>query len=115
MQGLKEHCEHTANYALERINTDEFKHTIRLACWLHDIGKLTDNFEKYLNSTVSGQDVKRGSVNHTFAGVIFILEKYHNVDNSKSLPQTGDNSSAIVVILALVVIVAGVFMFKKKK
>ena len=75
VQGLKEHCENTANYALERINTDEFKHTIRLACWLHDIGKLTDNFEKYLNSTVSGQNVKRGSVNHTFAGVIFILEK----------------------------------------
>lgn len=83
VQGLKEHCENTANYALERINTDEFKHTIRLACWLHDIGKLTDNFEKYLNSTVSGQNVKRGSVNHTFAGVIFILEKYHNMGNSK--------------------------------
>ena len=39
----------------------------------------------------------------------------NNVDNSNSLPQTGDNSAAIVVILALVVIVAGVFMFKKKK
>ena len=44
VQGLKEHCENTANYALERISTDVFEHTIRLAGWLHYIGKNADYF-----------------------------------------------------------------------
>lgn len=82
-QELITHCENTAQYALERINIDNFIHTIRLAGWLHDLGKYSLAYQEYIRKAALGKEVKRGSVNHTFAGVIYILEKYHNEDNSK--------------------------------
>lgn len=89
-QELKIHCEKTVQYALERINTDNFVHTIRVSGWLHDLGKYSDEFQEYIRKVTDGQGVKRGSVNHTFAGVIYILEKYHNEYNSKYEKRTSE-------------------------
>ena len=47
-QSVKEHCDHTAEYAYERVGIEGFEYTIRLAAWLHDMGKLTDEFQEYL-------------------------------------------------------------------
>lgn len=89
-QELITHCENTAQYALERINIDNFIHTIRLAGWLHDLGKYSLSYQEYIRKAALGQEVRRGSVNHTFAGVIYILEKYHNEDNSKYEKRTSE-------------------------
>lgn len=89
-QELKEHCEKTAQYALERINTSNFEHTIRLAGWLHDLGKYSDDFQAYINNSVTNPDAKKGRVIHTFTGVIYILEKYHNENNSKYEKRTSE-------------------------
>ncbi len=76
-QTLKEHCFNTAIYAAASLEDIGFNNIAYLAGLLHDMGKGTDTFNEYLDKATSGGDVKRGSVNHTFAGVIYILEKYH--------------------------------------
>lgn len=44
---------------------------------LHDCGKFTEEFDAYLEKSVAGESVKRGSVIHTFAAVRYLLEHFH--------------------------------------
>lgn len=76
-QSLKEHCFHTAEYASESIGNVPLHHTVYLAGILHDMGKAKTEFITYLEDAYRGKEVTRGAVNHTFAGVIWLLEKYH--------------------------------------
>lgn len=76
-QTLKEHCLNTAKYAAECMKTVGLYNSGYLAGILHDMGKATGNFNTYLEKAVNGEDVSKGSVNHTFAGVIYLMEKYH--------------------------------------
>lgn len=39
-------------------------------------GKFSENFKNYIEKAADGEKVQRGSVNHTFAGVRFLLEKH---------------------------------------
>ncbi len=89
-QVLKEHCEKAAQYGLERINKNNFEHTIRLAGWLHDLGKYSDDFQAYISNSLTNPDVKKRRVIHTFTGVIYILEKYHNEYNTKYEKRTSE-------------------------
>lgn len=77
-QTLREHCMQTAQYAADSLKGAGFYNTAYLAGLLHDMGKATRKFNDYLERAFSEEDVRRGSVNHTFAGVIYLLEKYHN-------------------------------------
>ena len=47
-----------------------------LAGSLHDMGKFKTEFQDYLMKASHGENVIRGSVIHTFAGVKYILENY---------------------------------------
>ncbi len=76
-QSLKEHCINTARYASESLRLPGFYHTAYLAGLLHDMGKATEKFHVYLEKAYHGEEVLRGSVNHTFAGVVYLLENYH--------------------------------------
>lgn len=76
-QSLRAHCVNTAEYASESLNNIGFYHTAYLAGLLHDMGKATMKYNAYLQDAFEGKAVVRGSVNHTFAGVIYILENYH--------------------------------------
>ncbi|MCI8562179.1 MAG: CRISPR-associated helicase Cas3' [Lachnospiraceae bacterium] len=76
-QSLKEHCINTARYASESLRLPGFYHTAYLAGLLHDMGKATEKFHVYLEKAYRGEEVLRGSVNHTFAGVVYLLENYH--------------------------------------
>ena len=76
-QSLKDHCIHTAEYAARSIGKAELYHTAYLAGILHDAGKAKTEFAEYIEKAYSGEKVERGSVNHTFAGVIWLFEKYH--------------------------------------
>ncbi len=76
-QNLREHCINTARYAAACLEPSGFYHMAYLAGLLHDMGKATQKFNDYLEEAFAGKDVARGSVNHTFAGVIYLWEKYH--------------------------------------
>ena len=81
-QGLKEHCLHTGEYAARGIGSVGLCHTAYLAGILHDAGKAKTEFVDYIEKAYQGEKVDRGSVNHTFAGVIWILERYHTDTSS---------------------------------
>lgn len=71
---LKDHCEHSAGYAAECSKDCGFSTVAYLSGLLHDLGKGTKVFNMYIESAYRGEKVRRGSVNHTFAGCIYALE-----------------------------------------
>ena len=76
IQPVAEHCRNTAKYASESLNAIGLGKTAYLAGLLHDLGKCTSIFSSYLKDVViNGKKVRRGAVNHTFAGVRYILSK----------------------------------------
>lgn len=78
IQSVADHCNGTAEYCrtiLAPLKLDAFGYYIGI---LHDAGKMSDKFQKYITDAANGIEVRRGSVNHTFAGVIYTIEKFHN-------------------------------------
>lgn len=82
MQPLGEHSEKTANYAADFLKAMGLAKTAKLAGLLHDTGKAKDAFRDYLiRAVILGQPVRRGSVNHTFAGCRYLLDRYHKSED----------------------------------
>ena len=81
-QTLEEHCMNVAEYAAKSIGSTGIYHTAYLAGILHDAGKAKSEFVEYIEKAYQGEKVIRGSVNHTFAGVIWLFEKYHMTESS---------------------------------
>lgn len=75
-QSLCDHNRQVGRYAAQALESVGFSSLGMLAGILHD-GKGTEKYQKYLKDAVDGKEVRRGSVNHTFAGCIYILERYH--------------------------------------
>lgn len=76
VQPVCDHCRKTAEYAAQALKTVSLTESGYLAGLLHDTGKYTTQFQDYLvNQTGS-----RGSVNHTFAGVHLLLERFFRED-----------------------------------
>lgn len=85
IQSVKEHCLNTAWYAKESLYKVGLGNAAYLAGILHDFGKYTMKYKQYLEAASEGKKVKRGSVNHTFAAVVYLFERYgtntKNVNN----------------------------------
>lgn len=77
-QTCQDHCDGTARRAQKALSDIGLGNTALISGILHDCGKFTDDFQNYLKDATKGNGARRGSVNHTFAGVRCILEKYHN-------------------------------------
>lgn len=73
-QSVREHCEETANYAAENGKVVGLEKTMYLAGLLHDIGKNTDLFNKYIHDAHDGKHVTKGSINHSSAGAKYLSE-----------------------------------------
>ncbi len=84
-QSLKQHSEETASYASECLKDTFFKEMAYCAGLLHDMGKAKTEFQDYLRMAYEGNDVKKGSVNHTFAAVIYLLDKWHKTQNKENI------------------------------
>lgn len=76
VQTVEAHCRNCAVYAASAAPSG-LRKTAYLAGLLHDMGKYTAAFRAYLTAAVEGGTVRRGSVNHTFAGVRFVMERWH--------------------------------------
>lgn len=92
-QTLREHCRNVAEYASECMETAGFGACAFLAGLLHD-GKGTEKFQTYLRQSAAwsafdeGKIEKprftrpqKGSVNHTFAGTIYLMDKHHDMED----------------------------------
>lgn len=77
VQTVEEHCLKAAEHAMEALNSAGLANCAYLAGLMHDAGKMSDAFRSYLIGGSLGKPVRRGSVNHTFAGVRLILEREH--------------------------------------
>lgn len=77
VQSVQEHCMNTAQYAADTLKDCNLFHTAYLAGLLHDMGKFKQEFKEYIEKSAHNEPVTPGSVNHTFAGVRYILETFH--------------------------------------
>lgn len=78
VQSVQEHCRNTAQYAEACLKSVGLGKTAYLAGLVHDCGKFTLAFKNYIEASARGENVRRGSVNHTFAGVKLLLDRYHH-------------------------------------
>lgn len=83
VQTVEEHCSGVAAIAAELLRDIGLEKTAYLAGMVHDLGKFSENFKNYIEKAVDGEKVQRGSVNHTFAGVRFLLEKHSDKQISR--------------------------------
>ncbi len=83
-QPVEEHLRSCAAYA-QAAAPEGLQKAAYLAGLLHDMGKYTNAFQSYLARAVAGEAVQRGSVNHTFAGVRFAWERWHDPKAASSI------------------------------
>lgn len=75
LQTVYEHSENVSRYAELEAKSVELGNTLKIAGLLHDIGKLTDEFNDYIHIAAKNpKSVKRGSVNHSSAGAKYIMD-----------------------------------------
>ena len=78
IQTVSEHCRGVAEGAALLLKDIGLEKTAYLAGLVHDLGKNTVAFKQYIEKAAAGEKVQRGSVNHTFAGARFLLEKHNS-------------------------------------
>ena len=77
-QTAQAHCRKAAEYAAAALRPVQLTCLAVLAGLLHDMGKFKEAFRLYLQMAAAGNPAAvRGSVNHTFAAVRFLLQRYH--------------------------------------
>ncbi len=74
-QTCTEHCVAVAKASERALSGIGLGKTAYLAGLLHDMGKFSDEFQTYI---LEGDLSKRGTVIHSFAGVRYMLTKYHD-------------------------------------
>lgn len=94
VQTVPEHCRNTAGIASESLEEVSLEKLAYLAGLLHDGGKEKKKFSDYLEKSFQGLPVVRGSVNHTFFAVRFLMERYGKAE------QYGPNGPLTAEILA---------------
>lgn len=90
VQTVSQHCHSTAKYAAQALEPVHLSACGYLAGLVHDAGKCTASFQNYLVNQIG----QKGCVNHTFAGVHLLLERYFSAD-------AGEFSSVASELLAL--------------
>ena len=80
-QSLNDHAHNSAKSAEKDLGNIGLGNTAYLSALFHDCGKANAVFQQYLTDSFNGKNVKRGSVIHSFAGVYYFLNTYHNTGN----------------------------------
>ncbi len=71
LQTVEEHCKNVAKYAAQFGGQVKMERLAALSGLLHDMGKLSDDFEEYIHGSAK---FSRGSIDHCFAGARYLLE-----------------------------------------
>lgn len=95
-QSVLTHSLNVAKYAADKLKGMNLYHTAYLAGLLHDMGKCTRKYQNYLEKAARGEDVVRGSVNHTFCSCIYLLKHYHT-----GRPQGFDTMTCEILVYAI--------------
>ncbi len=96
IQTVENHLCKVAAYAAESCSFMQLSETAHFIGLLHDMGKLTEAFNRYIERSAAGEKTVRGSVNHTFCGVIYILEQFWRADGDAIENLTAEISAYIV-------------------
>lgn len=83
-QTAAEHCQKAAEYAKAAAG-DGFESLAELAGIMHDMGKFRGEFDRYLSASAAGENIRRGSVVHTFSAPRYALENWGCGDDARSL------------------------------
>ena len=62
---------------------------------LHDMGKFTREFDAYIEKASRGEAVRKGSVIHTFAGVSYLLNRFHT---AQGMPAYADIAVELLAV-----------------
>lgn len=95
-QTVSTHSFHVASYAADQLKDMGLYYTAYLAGLLHDMGKCTGKYQDYIERAARGENVVRGSVNHTFCGCTYLLKHYHT-----SKPQGFDTLTCEILAFAI--------------
>lgn len=95
-QSVASHSLNVANYAADQLKEIGLFHTAYLAGLLHDMGKNSEKYQDYLARAAAGEEVARGTVNHTFCGCIYLLKNYHT-----GRPQGFDTLTCELLVYAI--------------
>lgn len=96
VQSCSDHCRNTASTASSLLRPIGLSNTGYLAGLLHDMGKFSEEFFSYISAVTSGEEYRGKKVVHTFTGVSYILNRYHNDDSGAF-----EKISAEVIALAI--------------
>lgn len=77
-----QHSRKTAEYARTALDDVGLGGAAYLSGLTHDMGKENVRYAQYINRAASGESVRRGSVNHSFAGARYILRRWHEGNGS---------------------------------
>ena len=76
-QSVREHSRTAAAIASSILTDVQMKQAGYLAGLLHDMGKSSEAFNRYISDSYNGKTVQKGSVVHSFAGVRYMMECFH--------------------------------------
>lgn len=96
IQSCSEHSNNTAVYTSENLTKVNLQKLGYLCGLIHDAGKYSDEFNSYIESASRGENVIKGSVIHSFAGVRLVLERYHSFYNGKTNKGWSDLTAEII-------------------
>lgn len=85
LQSVNEHLQGVKDLAESFGSKLNMKHVAGLAGMLHDLGKYTNRFQKYIYQAVfepDNSEFKRGEVDHATAGGRLIFSMYHRIENT---------------------------------
>lgn len=92
-QSVEAHCSKTGKLAAEYAEFAGLKKTAELSGKLHDIGKLTNDFNDYIHGNTR---FRRGGLDHSFAGARYIKENLANSDDS-NIRKTGSLIGRVIL------------------
>lgn len=93
VQTVAEHCKNVENLSEKFCKKLSVKSILKLAAILHDLGKMTEDFNLYIRNE---NDLRRGDIDHSFAGAKYIIDFSMNFDD-EYIRETADFIGRIII------------------